>query len=419
MGEEKWKRYQTEVLFLLIGTNPLPDYVAACLLAKSMGKILLLATSDTHDIAQQLRSLLKNLERNNQWKIPEPREIDAADGSKIYRRVSEIVKQEVTHDMSIGLNYTGGTKAMAVHAYQAIRDIRPDAVFSYLDAHELAMRIHVADLPDKTIRVDADCEITLQDLIRLHGRGLKSPPKRQPLFLGAARELARRFQDEQFANEWKSWCQSQFKKSNGKWRNKSNLRAVEIPPEGEGPSAVFNLLPVEGAVTLKGLAEKIKESLNLQEWDAEKMAKWLGGRWLEHLVLDAFLQISRGVALHDIGMGLYIEKREPEDSKKNGGEFEFDVAAMRGYQLFAVSCTTSANKGLTKSKLFEAYLRAHQMGGEEAHAALVSMYPDPQKLKTELEESWYTKGHIEVFKPQDILKLPERLEEWIKSASHI
>ncbi len=63
-------------------------------------------------------------------------------------------------------------------------------------------------------------------------------------------------------------------------------------------------------------------------------------------------------------------------SPKDGVHFQFDVAAMRGYQLFAFSCTTEDGKrkgkrGLLKQKLFESYVRARQMGGDEACAALV------------------------------------------------
>lgn len=45
---------KTDYLFLLVGTNPLPNYVAARLLARPKGKIYLLHSRTTGDIAQNL-----------------------------------------------------------------------------------------------------------------------------------------------------------------------------------------------------------------------------------------------------------------------------------------------------------------------------------------------------------------------------
>ncbi len=59
--------------------------------------------------------------------------------------------------------------------------------------------------------------------------------------------------------------------------------------------------------------------------------------------------------------------------------FELDVIMLRGYQLIGVSCTTSANKSVCKSKGFEIIHRTSQIGGDEAKAIIVTGLCSEQK----------------------------------------
>jgi len=96
----------------------------------------------------------------------------------------------------------------------------------------------------------------------------------------------------------------------------------------------------------------------------------------------------------------------------NREKFQFDVAFTRGYQLFAISCTTTNNRPLCKSKLFEAYLRARQMGGDEARVALVCCSDDPDSLKAEISGTLPNKK-IEVFGREHLEDLATEITKWI------
>jgi hypothetical protein len=97
---------------------------------------------------------------------------------------------------------------------------------------------------------------------------------------------------------------------------------------------------------------------------------------------------------------------------------------MIGYQLFAISCTTSSYHDRCKQKLFEAQLRARQLGGDEARVALVSCYNrnETDYLRKELsliignqkEEDKYDK-RIEVFGRSDLdsTQFSKKLDRWI------
>lgn len=95
-----------------------------------------------------------------------------------------------------------------------------------------------------------------------------------------------------------------------------------------------------------------------------------------------------------------------------GRQFEFDIAAMRGHQLFAISCTTDSSKPLRKAKLIEAFVRARQLGGDEARVALVCAYGDPAALEAEIAEDWFTVGRVRVFGRPDLTQLAEKLTRW-------
>jgi hypothetical protein len=146
----------------------------------------------------------------------------------------------------------------------------------------------------------------------------------------------------------------------------------------------------------------------------KKLARWLDGIWLEHYTLWAVRQIASECYVHQAGLSFRPKERD----------FEFDVAAMRGYQLFALSCTTESRKGLLKGKLFEAYVRARQMGGDEARVGLVCCAakenPDsnPSAVQREIEESWDAKGKVRVFGVEDLPDLPVHLKTWFDSQPH-
>jgi hypothetical protein len=149
----------------------------------------------------------------------------------------------------------------------------------------------------------------------------------------------------------------------------------------------------------------------------DEVAKWLDGKWLEHYTLWALQQIASECQMHQAWMN--IEAIKKNDNKDRS--FELDVVAMRGYQLFAISCTTGYKKSPLKSKLFEAYVRARQMGGDEARVGLVSCAPkdnpdsNPSSIQSEIEEAWDAQGKVRVFGAEHLPDLPTYLKDWFDS----
>jgi hypothetical protein len=375
------QQYQSEHLFLLVGTNPLPNYVAAKLLLRPSGHIYLVHTDETAVVADRLIASLK-LESSQVTKI----QVDEAESDNVFEQVTKHAKGK----NGVGLNYTGGTKTMAVHAYRAIERACPDAVFSYLDARTICMNIERLGQPGQPHPVSIEVQPNLQILLELHGHTLQSNPKPVPFQPDIAQALA-----QADCIKLREWCNRNLRKgSDTPFRKKEELKEVAL-------TCVIDWL---SAKTLDDLATQWNKRVG-------EVAEWLDGKWLEDYTLWALQQVAESCHIHQTAMSIQPRERG----------FEFDVAAMRGYQLFAISCSTETRKGKLKLKLFEAYVRARQMGGDEARVGLVCCAPkdnpesNPAAIQREIEEDWDAHGKVRVFGAEHLPDLPAHLQDWFNS----
>lgn len=393
------ERFRTKNLFLLMGTNPLPNYVAAKLLLAPEGCIYFVHSTETNKITDKLIEILQLKMGKTCKKIS----IEDADASDVFGQVSHYSEGK----KDIGLNYTGGTKIMSVHAYRAIEKNCSDAVFSYLDARELSMRISKSN--DSLLHpfpVDILIKLPFSDLLLMHGYTLKNEPRRDPIQPKVSSDMVRVAIKNH--KKLRDWCDNTLRSGPGtsikgskKKSERKELLEVKLPDD---PDLCALSSSMHDCRTLGEISEKWK-------MDIVELAGWIDGKWLEHYTLWAIKEIASSCDINDVGLGI-----EPKEKK-----FEFDVAAMRGYQLFAISCSTDNNKSRLKQKLFEAYIRARQMDGDEARVGLVCCAsPDnpesnPKKIEQELQVEWEAKDKIRVFGTDSLPVLQKELAIWFKS----
>ena len=72
-----------------------------------------------------------------------------------------------------------------------------------------------------------------------------------------------------------------------------------------------------------------------------------------------------------------------------------------------------------KNKLFEAYLRASQLGGDETRVALVCPSNNPDGIEKETTSLLGKTGRVKVFGQKHFDDLQGHLAEWIRSQSRI
>lgn len=473
--------YKTDHLFLLVGENPLPNYIAAKMLLKEGGTVYLVHSTDTSSKADCIGRMLEPINV-----IPISLGRNEANSrcirDKIQNQIKEVLEKHPDH--TFGLNYTGGTKAMSVHGYRALFEVSgvQNPRFSYLDARSLQMLIDRENDSPKPEPVPV--KVSLREIFDLHELHLKQAPITYQDLLEAAPkltnlhpELAKLHTDINLVIAWRWWCDNVLKPAvkilkkkpnkppEWEWKADKNIEQVTVPltpdiairnldealqeylkqPENDKP--LLEIFKKQNYKLIKELVDfynffwipeyipyiervtKVLQSLDyLSESEVELSLKqfsekgkfekskhacqWLDGLWLEHYVLSQVDKISTSNPywIHDSGMSFKVE-----DAKKE--KFEFDVAFTKDYQLFALSCTTDATKTLCKSKLFEAYIRAHQLGGDQARIALVCCYNKPEEIEAELKvETEVAKEDpkIAVFGCKELDNLQVHIKEWIE-----
>lgn len=412
MTTSDFDNYKVDHLFLLIGENPLPNYVTANLLLKKGGTPYLVHTTGTETQAKRLKNILDNTLiglKSAQLISLGKHESDAYHIQDEIRRKIQSLKNG-----KIGLNYTGGTKAMAVHAYRAVlSESRPDNVFSYLDARRLEMCIDREDGERIRIKITPELlQVKLVNIFQLHGLELKQKPTQQAQLPKLATEFANIFKEESKAKHWCDWFYNVFReqayksKSNGRGEWKSKTALLEISTHLDNlPQEIISAFKTENFLTAdnKFSLQQVEKTGTFKE--IKHFCKWLDGLWLEHYVLEQVKNIAdRQIQYYGLNFEIPIQ------GTKDG--FEFDVAFTRGYQLFAISCSTTSKRDLCKSKLFEAYLRARQMGGDEARVALICCSNEPDTLKAEILASINDKK-IAVFGREHLTNLSQEITNWI------
>jgi hypothetical protein len=164
------------LLILLVGSNPLPNYLSACALRP--GRIVFVYTEETKDAKDRLKSKLKEVLTND---VEDAFVEDATCASTVRRVIDGLLKSSPG---DVLLNYTGGTKVMAAHARMAFHesDGRPKHA-SYLDegGQSRQPRLRFDDGNSTPLADYASIPLNLQTILFLHGithtpRTSKDPP---------------------------------------------------------------------------------------------------------------------------------------------------------------------------------------------------------------------------------------------------
>ena len=389
---DKFERYRTKYLFLLVGENPLPNYVAAKLLLEAEGTLYLIHSGGTDIQAERLAKVLKS-----EGVKSEPVLLDnESDAYRIQKRVSN--RLEKLEDGSVGLHYSGGTKPMAVHIYRTLLEYDDEhlkrTVFSYLSSQRMRIVINRSDgQPDDVISIHrSDLEVDLDTIFNLHGMHWKldEPPEREIQLPDLTRL---------FVQELVNGTSKEKKKSS--WIQ--GLDSLSIVPRTL-PTEVLKILKSKNYICDLDNHGGFQPG---SDFDSFKK-NWLrDNRWFELYVLQEIQKVKiEGSAIKDYAMDFKIPLKTRDG-------FQFDIAFTHGYQLFALSCSTTDNYKTCKGKLLEAYIRAQQMGGSETRVALVCCSDETEGLRKELA-TILKEQRIKVFGRRHLLSLADEIKTWIR-----
>ncbi len=378
---------EPNALILLVGTNPLPVWVAFEALGGLEGRwqrTILLHTAETEKISIRLRKRMEKFGVAAQAKS-----INAVEPVEIRNATREtLAKLDDGGIRSAHLHYTGGTKAMGVHAHEALRAWKADrnnwqAETSYLDHQRHRIMTSNGDVLIGDAREKVRLEIT--DIAELHDftslepicDEVKKPPPDENPPTEAAVVLGNSFFDDRIWENFKNW------KNGVKGKNDpvvvidkrdSHLKATAWPfskdPQLENVPELLNREFAGGQPAWKNHQFDATDPAV-----AKRMGGFLNGTWLELYVFACLRK-----ALEEIGRGGYrlyhsvSVQRDP-----NQKCFELDVVALLGYQMVAVSCKTSGSEKAAKLAGFEVRVRSQQLGGDEAKGLLVCAHDRDDK----------------------------------------
>lgn len=440
----KLDKYQVDHLFLLIGTNPLPNYVAAKLLARDpqTTTVWLLHSRGTTAARDALQRELKR----DGFQSVQSVEVEEANGAHIR---SEVKQRAEGLSGLIGLSYTGGTKAMAVHTYQALSTISGLHVqYSYLDARSLDLQIEGYEIgPIAIVPTEGHIALRVEQLLELHSR--QRPKLEQSVFWPqVALAIAAVHADQHLAEQWQAWIAATFfvdpawptEHSDDEplpadeWRNW--VREKFIYREYSRRTWVKNRDCGEHGLSLPPVFQQVQAAM-LDELDEQSLAslgalrraggfkkledlgKWLEGGWLESYAMQKLLALQEqsSFQIADVARNLQatISLEVGPEREELKQVVELDVAFTRGYQLFVLSCSTTEAKSLAKSKLLEAVARAEQVGGAEARVALVCCSARPREIEKEIVD--VLGRRVRVFGRAHLPELQTALADWITDVS--
>lgn len=373
---------QGPFLILLVGSNPLPNYLAACALRPS--RVVLVHTEETRDAKDRLRRELTQV-LGTDVTIEDSFVEDATCATTVRRSLDLLMSHNGGGDVL--LNYTGGTKVMSAHARLAFYDAegKPEHA-SYLDeggrdksGKDHQPRLRFDDGNSKALAGYSEIPLALPPILALHGithrpREAKRPA---PTEDDAKAILCGVLHDTHLAERL--------------YQERQRLTRLRRPREAiDDP-----FKPSDFELTLS--LGQVPDSAEMSRGAYEQWYRFIGGEWLEEW-LGAQIRALELAPAPDITVGVNAYLGEQE------AQLEVDVAVVRGHRSYFVSCTTDTSKPICKSKLFELAVRSRQVGGDLSRAALVCLADDPvvSALQTDVNDVWCASNTTRVFGLSDI-----------------
>ena len=331
-------------LVLLVGTNPLPNYVVASYFLHQnldgIRRIWLLYSeetrfqSGTEELAKNLKDVLArtNPAFTGQFFLKSLSDVGNAKqiSSDITRKLLNPLRQ--LDFTGIHLNYTGGTKAMAVHIYRGIESYFPnEASFSYLDARDYKIKDDYEGAITGDLRLEI--KIDFEDLIKLHGYERASTNEKLP-----PPEIISK-----------------------------TMHCIDEIINRTGNAEVYIDFFCRGIYPKDSAIRQLIEPITAYK---REYKKFMQGLWLEYYTASKIQQIINQNPRLKKRTNLYVESNV--NLKKDGKKLELDVVVLNGYQVSGISCTAKHKEEEVKQKGFEVIHRVHQIGGEESKAVVVS-----------------------------------------------
>ena len=357
------------VLVLMVGTNPLPNYVVGSYLKKNYDKFVLIYSdkneninqSSTADYANKLKKHL-NLNNNN-CTVPLS---NVSDPSAIRDDLKEKFPEDNIDE--VHLNYTGGTKTMAVHVYNFLKENFAKKFAKKFNASYLDARSHklIYDNGERSGSLKGEIKIDIDTLLSIHlykknkletNDTYTYKQKFGANFDSISEKIKNAIKDGK-GKDFVKWLEDTFRKifkGNNKLLEQTKkfeehiqkLNGIDqslIDRFNESPQFIWDILnafPEDKRIVKNNrFPDRIEDVENIRY-----TVKFLDGIWLEWYVYNEIISKLQEKGLQE-GKHFGISLEAKKENSPESPNFELDIFIINGYQLVGISITTLTSKGI-------------------------------------------------------------------------
>ncbi len=381
-----------EVHIILVGDEPVANLTPCLDPAFAPGEAVLVTPRDRRGEADWLEAVLAPRGiRCSRWAVDEPYSIGA-----LRERVFDLLaEREADADRgALALNATGGTRPMALAAYEVFRQLEQPVFYVNPLTDHLVWLYH-PEHPDGAPSTDLADRIKLGAFMTAHGAKVEST--------GPARGVPKSL---------RALCDDLVEHVEDLARPLGTLNYLASTAEGSLYSEEMGY-KLRNAEDLQALIRRFEAAGCLGRagdrlvFPDEERRFFVCGGWLEaHVFGTVFGLRKQRPTVQDVGRGVQVARAVAGGDVRN----EIDVAFLADNRLFVVECKTAClDRGDAGSTaLYKLDSIADVLGGARAQAMLVSFRP----LKGYQQRRAQELG-INVVSGRDLRQLESRLLSWI------
>jgi hypothetical protein len=368
---------------ILVSAQPIPNLTPIlddCLRPK---KVIMLVSDD-----MQERSIaLENIYKPRGIAVDRHRIQDPWNAEQISDQVLDILAQYPNGD--IALNATGGTKLMAIAAYEAFRSCNYPIFYIHPEQDLLIW------LSPKQRDINLDQRITLKDYLMAYG----ASSVEVATTYGVPEHIRTLTQNlitgiERYSNELATLNYLAYKADNLQL-------TTDIP---DGPLSKPHLWELLDLFVDAGLCQINGQKLQFKDQNARFITN---GGWLELHTYSLCLNLKKELQIQDIATNISIERQLAGKDRVNN---EIDVALIKSNRLHLIECKTQQFKKDEKSAdvLYKLDSLRDLMGGLQGRAMLVSFNPLDKASRARAKEL-----KINLCSKTELQNLQKHIQDWL------
>lgn len=416
---------KADILYLIMGTNPFPNLISAITRSREDGIIICICTENTkNEPYNRFKKAINNKIKNIRIKYLIVQGFDRNSIRNVIETDLESKLCKAKNEISIELNYTGGTKVMSSAGYETIsnyrydkNDVKPNVILSYIDSEREKVYYEYKKNSESRFKngfmylrdIDTDYEYTVFDIINAYNIDLKNEAKittevRMKDLSMAMGNLFCDINKRTYDNHI-----SFIRETNNILNDIENIKSRNKYAKNISKEQIFKT-SMDKLLSDKSIHFKYKKCDDFGFSNDKALYKYFKGtKWLEEYIFSIFLNLKDEGVLDDV-VANYEKKRNIKENN-----FEVDIVAYKKYKLYAVSITSASKKKYAWGKMYEIKQRAKDLAGDEAAMCYINLCWDANFLKDEAINIWdnLEPKNLLILGAKSFGSLKEELKNWI------